>query len=170
MKTWLSLVLVILAILTTARAQTPVLESQKLAIAKYPDLADGKSKFNQKFLAMVVAQRASDASFLQRDDWPMVIADRTAAALDVKPAANTDGPNHSATLDAPVGRITIHGSVMQKMDTGLLLNTIHGVVLLRGYAAKEGATITVPTMKAEPYDYTDLDGAKRRVDSYQALK
>jgi len=173
MKTWLSLVLSV-CVAAAALGQTPVQESQKLAIAKYPALADSKSKMNQKFLELLTATRASDPSFLQRDDWPVKLADRAATALGIAAEANTDdGKVHSTALNAPVGRVTIHGNVLQRMDSGLLISTQRGIVLLRGYdgpLAREGKTLTVPATKAEPYDYTDLDGAKRRVDSYQSMK
>lgn len=171
MKTWLILTVLMCGFGGALQAQTAMLESQKQAVAKYPALADAKSKLNQKFLALVAAQRAADATFLQRDDWPLKIADRAAEALGIAPVVNTDdGKVHSTALDAPVGRVTIHGNVLQRMEEGLLISTTRGVVLLRGYNEKEGKTITVPAMKADPYDYRDLDGAQRRVDGYQALK
>jgi len=75
-----------LAELSSGSAQTPVQvqESQKTAIALYPDLAVARSKFNQRFLELVAAQRASDASFFQKDDWPLLIAQRTAADLGLE--------------------------------------------------------------------------------------
>ena len=67
----------------TPAAGTPHPAQDSVAKARkaYPALAIANSPFNQKFVELYNAKKASEPEFLVAADWPMKLADETANAL-----------------------------------------------------------------------------------------
>lgn len=65
-----------------AVANTPaVQEAQRLAILKYPSLAEQGSKLNDTFVRLFKIWKISQPQVLQRDDWPLLLADAAYQAM-----------------------------------------------------------------------------------------
>lgn len=60
---------------------------QRRAIAKYPDLGKAHSPFHAKFLSIVSELKEKEPAFVNTSSWPLLVADRTAAALEAESAA-----------------------------------------------------------------------------------
>jgi hypothetical protein len=91
MKTRL-LLITLLAMSTVISAQT-VADSKQRATTKYPALAQQGSPFHTKCLALYNEAKQTNPALLQDPNWPMILADRAAAAVQSQPVrqAPTEG-------------------------------------------------------------------------------
>jgi hypothetical protein len=58
-----------------------VASAQQTAIKKYPDLGKADSPFNREFVALYKKYQSEDAAVLNKEDWPLRVADEVAAKL-----------------------------------------------------------------------------------------
>jgi hypothetical protein len=181
MKTWLCLLLAAFAF--SAGAQTPVLESQKAAIKLYPDLGVPGSAFNKRFVELVEAAKRSDPQLMQRDEWPMTIAQHVSADLGAKAEASGGGGASQAEnmqvakmgID-PGNKVGVFGKVIQRMTEGNLVESsggnvggwrgVKGLVFIRGGNAAMGSTVKLSVVPAGTFKYTAVDGGENIVDAF----
>lgn len=80
----------------------------------------------------------------------------------------------AGALDAPVGRVTIGGIVVQRTADGLLVQTRAkgdaGQIWIRGYDAKEGASITLACKRAGTFSFESVGRGSRTLDCYEPFK
>jgi hypothetical protein len=71
-------ILILILTATLAAADTPALDSQREAVAKFPELGVEGSEFHRIFMAHVKAIRKANPSFFDDPRWPMLIAEDVA--------------------------------------------------------------------------------------------
>ena len=92
-----------------------------------------------------------------------------------KPLGSALDKHGATSLQPPAqGSVIIHGRVIQRTDSGLLIKTTRrgddGLVWLRGHDAKQGQTVSVPAIKGDAEAYTTILGAAKMLDGYDARK
>lgn len=74
----------------------PAMASKDQARQRYPQLGIANSPFNQHFVQLYNAAKATDPNLLAQADWPMQLADRTAQDLNMVATA-TPPPTEMST-------------------------------------------------------------------------
>lgn len=85
MKFILTALLAYASLLLPMAGQSAMTGQQK-AIAKHPELAIEKSPLNEKFLSLVEQARRRDSALFRDSNWPIILADRAVAALEIEKA------------------------------------------------------------------------------------
>jgi len=80
----------------------------------------------------------------------------------------------AGALDAPVGRVTIGGIVIQRTASGLLVQTRKrgdaGQVWIKDFDAKEGVSITVACRRVGTFEFQSVGFGLRTLDCYEVIK
>ena len=184
MKIFQFLLVVVFAL--SVSAQTPVLESQKAAIKLYPDLGVQGSAFNKRFVELVEAAKRSDQQLMQRDEWPMIIAQRVSADLGAKAEPAGGGVSTAENTQVakmgidPGNKVGVFGKVIQRMTEGNLVQAsgsnvagwrgVKGLVFIRGGDAAMGSTVKLSVTPAGTFKYTAVDGGENIVDAFTIAK
>lgn len=90
-----------------------------------------------------------------------------AGSLDSGGLGGGLGSQGTGGLDAPHAT-TISGTVLQRMEKGLLVETAKkGIVLVTGYDALQGKHVSFSVLKNGTFSYTTVDGAESMIDAYK---
>src|SRR5258708_317856 len=81
----IAVILFALGAVTSAQNANP--DSQRAAVAKYPDLAKAQSAIHREFLNQIALARTKEPQLFSDSAWPLKIADRAASALAPKEKA-----------------------------------------------------------------------------------
>ena len=92
--------------LATADFDRRVVESQKMAVAVYPALANPNSNLNVRFVACYQRWQAGHSPRLQDPDWPMQLAVESAAAAGVPAMQTARVPASRAAAPAPAAPVS----------------------------------------------------------------